>query len=137
MAAADEREVKNDYVYYDMNDQKTKTFNRKKTSLPPTARQELYKLAPWVVGLDEDDIHVSFDRLTTPDNAKKHSVTVAHNPIHKLKDILKQHRDFYIVPTNDRKDSPNMHLPSKKWSQGLKQAFAELQKEDDQKVYTA
>ena len=96
VAAADEKEVKKDYVYYEMNDQKTKTFNRKKTSLPSTARQELYKLAPWSVGLDEDDIHVSFEGLTTPDNAKKHSVTVAHNPIHKLKDILKQHRDFYI-----------------------------------------
>ena len=41
VAAADEKEVKNDYVYYEMNDQKTKTFNRKKTSLPSTARQEL------------------------------------------------------------------------------------------------
>ena len=136
MAAADEKEVKNDYVYYEMNDGKTKTFNRKKTSLPSTARQELYKLAPWSVGLDEDYIHVSFEGLTTPDNAKKHSVTVAHDPIHNLKDILKQHRDFYIFPTNDGKASPNLHLSSKKWSQGLKRAFAELKKEDDQKVYT-
>ena len=90
VAAADEKEVKNDYVYHEMNDQKTKTFNRKKTSLPSTARQELYKLAPRSVDLDEDDIHVSFEELTAPDNAKKYSVTVAHNPIHKLKDILKQ-----------------------------------------------
>ena len=136
VAAANEKEVKNDYVHYEMNDQKTKIFNRKKTSLPSTARQEPYKLAPWSVGLDEHDIHVSFEGLTTPDNAKKHSVTVAHDPIHNLKDILKQHRDFYIFPTNDRKDSPNLHLSSKKRSQVLKRAFAELKKEDDQKVYT-
>ena len=96
VAAADEKEVKNDYVYYEMNDRKKKTFNRKKTSLPSTARQELYKLSPWSVGLDEDDIQVPFEGLTTLDNAKKHSVTVAHDPIHNLKDILKQHRDFYI-----------------------------------------
>ena len=79
---------------------------------------------------------MSSEALTKPDNAKKHSVTVAHNLIHKLKDIVKQHRDFYIFPTNYRKDSPNLHLSSKKWSGGLKQAFAELKKEDDQKVYT-
>ena len=30
VAAADEKEVKNDYVYYEMNDQKKKTFSRKK-----------------------------------------------------------------------------------------------------------
>ena len=87
------------------------------------------------MGLDGDDIDVSFEGLTPPDNAKKHSVTVAHNPIHKLKDILKPHRDFYIFPTNDRKDSPNLHLSWKKWSRGLKQAFADLTKEDDQNVY--
>ena len=50
VAAADEKEGKNDFVYYEMNDQKTKAFNRTKTSLPPNARQELYELAPWSVG---------------------------------------------------------------------------------------
>ena len=81
VAAADEKSVKNDHVYYEINEGKTKAFNRKKTSLPTSARQELYNLAPWHVGLDEDDLHVSLNELTIPPQAPKFTVTLAHDPI--------------------------------------------------------
>ena len=136
LAAADEKSIKNDHIYYELNEGKTKAFNRKKTGLPTSARQELYNLAPWHVGLDEDDLHVSLDELTIPPQAPKFTVTLAHDPMKHLREIIKTHKSFYIFPTNDKRDPPSFHLPSRKWSQALKQVFADLKKEDDQKAYT-
>ena len=96
----------------------------------------MYDLAQWQVGLDEDDLHVSLNELNTPPQAPKFTVTLAHEPVKHLKEIIKTHKSFYIFPTNDKRDSPPLHLPSRKWSQTLKQVFADLKKEDDQKAYT-
>ena len=91
VAAADEKSVKNNHVYYELNEAKTKAFNRKKTSLPTSARKELYNLAPSHVRLDEDDLHVSLNELNTPPQAPKFTVTLAHEPIKHLKEIIKTH----------------------------------------------
>ena len=136
VAAADDKSVKNDYVYYELNEGKTKAFNRKKTSLPTSARQELYNLAPSHVGLDEDDLHVSLKELNIQPQAPKFTVTSAHDPMKHLREIIKSHKSFYIFATNDKRDPPPLHLPSRKRSQALKQVFADLKKKDDQKAYT-
>ena len=73
--------------------------------------------------------------LDTPPQAPKFTMTLAHKPIKHLKEIIKTHKSFYIFPTNDKRDSPPLHPPSRKWSQTLKQVFADLKKEDDQKAY--
>ena len=101
-----------------------------------SARQELYNLAPWHVGLDEDDLHVSLNEMNIPPQAPKFTVTLAHDPMKHLRGIIKTHKCFYIFPTNDKRDPPPLHLPSRKWSQALKQVFADLKREDDQKAYT-
>ena len=53
-----------------------------------------------------------------------------------LREKIKTHESVYIFPTNDKRDPPPFHLPSRKWSVALKQVFADLKKEDDQKAYT-
>ena len=128
--------MKNDFVYYESNDQKRRGFDRKRVSLRGKSRQDLNHLAPWSVELDEDDLHASFEGVQTPETAKKLSVTVADETIKHVKQLLKQHQDMYIFRTNDQKESPDILLWSKKWSEGSKQAFAELKKEDDQRVFT-
>ena len=136
VAAADEKSVENDHVYYQLNEDKTKAFNRKKTSLPTSARQELYDLTPWHVGLDEDDLHVSLNELNIPQQAPKFTVTLVNDPMDHLREINKTHKSFYIFPTSNKRDPAPRHLSSRKWSQALKQFFADSKTEDDQKAYT-
>ena len=136
VAASEQKAVQNDFHFYVLNENKSKAFNRKKVSLPAAARQQLYDLSPWSVGLGEDDLHISFNDLQVPLQQPQHSVTAAHEPIKHLKDILKKHGSFYVFPGNDKKDQPPNYLSSKIWSKAIKKAFAELKAEDDSKTYS-
>ena len=66
VAASEQKVVQNDFHFYVLNENKSKAFNRKKVSLPAAARQQLYDLSPWSVGLDEDDLHISFNDIQVP-----------------------------------------------------------------------
>ena len=68
---SNQKEIQNDFKYYALNDDKTCAFNRKAISLPTQARQDLYTMAPWKVGLNDDDLHVSLGDLQTPQGTKK------------------------------------------------------------------
>ena len=56
---SNQNEIQNDFKYYALNEDQTHAFNRKAISLPTQARQDLYTMAPWKVGLHDDDLHVS------------------------------------------------------------------------------
>ena len=133
---SNEKDIRNDFKYFALNDEKTRAFNRKAISLPTQARQDLYKLAPWKVGLHDDDLHVSLGDLQLQQGTKRYSVTEAHEPIKNIKEILKTYREFYVFPPNDKREPPPNYLSSKVWSKAIKNAIIELKKEDDEKIYS-
>ena len=133
---SNQNEIQNDFKYYALNEDKTHAFNRKAISLPTQARQDLYAMAPWKVGLHDDDLHVSLGDLQIPQGTKRYSMTEAHEPIKRIKETLKTHRDFYVFPPNDKRNAPPNYLSSKIWSKAIKNALVELKKEDEEKSYT-
>ena len=129
-------EIQNDFKYYALNEDKTHAFNRKAISLPTQARQDIYTMAPWKVGLHDDDLHVSLGDLQIPQGTKRYSMTEANEPIKRIKQTLKTHRDFFVFPPNDKRNAPPNYLSSNIWSKAIKNALVELKKEDEEKSYT-
>ena len=88
MAAADNKVLQNNFVDYEVNKDKTNAINRKEISLPLSARQQLYNLASWNVGLDEDDVHVSLSDISVPEDKPKHTVNLSNKPLKNIKETF-------------------------------------------------
>ena len=133
---SNQNEIQKDFKYYALNEDKMHAFNRKAISLPTQAHQNLYTMALWKVGLHDDDLHVSLGDLQIPQGTKRYSMTEAHEPIKRIKETLKTHRDLYVFPPKDKRNAPPNYLSSKIWSKAIKNALVELKKKDEEKSYT-
>ena len=72
----------------------------------------------------------------TPKESPKHSVTLAHDAIKNVKELIKKHKHFYVFFLGDKKDPPPQFWSTKTWAKAIKQALSELNKEDNEKVYS-